>query len=82
MSIVKDRIRPLDPSSLQEFLEPDGGAEDRAHGHTVGAERGSPSATTMALARAVGEHLLRARLSWCVHPHLTGASRAPSRIRS
>ncbi len=27
MSIVKDRIRPLDPSSLQEFLEPDGGAE-------------------------------------------------------
>ena len=27
MSIVKDRIRPLDPSSLQEFLEPNGGAE-------------------------------------------------------
>ena len=27
MSILKDRIRPLDPSSLQEFLEPDGGAE-------------------------------------------------------
>jgi hypothetical protein len=23
MSILKDRIRPLDPSSLQEFLEPD-----------------------------------------------------------
>ncbi len=27
MSILKDRIRPLDPSSLQEFLEPNGGAE-------------------------------------------------------
>ncbi len=27
MSILKDRIRPLDPSSLQEFLEPDGGAD-------------------------------------------------------
>ena len=29
MSILKDRIRPLDPSSHQEFLEPDGetGAE-------------------------------------------------------
>jgi hypothetical protein len=27
MSILKDRIRPLDPSSLQEFLESDGGAE-------------------------------------------------------
>jgi hypothetical protein len=27
MSIMKDRIRPLDPSSLQKFLEPDGGAE-------------------------------------------------------
>lgn len=27
MSILKDRIRPLDPSSLQKFLEPDGGAE-------------------------------------------------------
>src|SRR4026208_2489045 len=30
MSILKDRIRPLDPSSNQEFLEPVGetGAED------------------------------------------------------
>jgi hypothetical protein len=30
MSILKDRIRPLDPSSHQEFLEPDreAGAED------------------------------------------------------
>ena len=27
MSILKDRIRPLDPSSHQEFLEPDGEAE-------------------------------------------------------
>ena len=27
MSIMKDRIRPLDPSSLQKFLEPDGGSE-------------------------------------------------------
>ena len=33
MSILKDRIRPLDPSSLQEFLEPDQEAE---------AEGGSP----------------------------------------
>ncbi len=33
MSILKDRIRPLDPSSLQEFLEPDREAE---------AEGGSP----------------------------------------
>jgi hypothetical protein len=27
MSILNERIRPLDPSSLQEFLAPDGGAE-------------------------------------------------------
>jgi hypothetical protein len=27
MSILKDRVRPLDPSSLQEFLAPDPGAE-------------------------------------------------------
>jgi hypothetical protein len=27
MSILKDRIRPLDPSSLQEFLAPDREAE-------------------------------------------------------
>jgi hypothetical protein len=33
MSILKDRIRPLDPSSNQEFLEPD---------REAGAEGGSP----------------------------------------
>ena len=32
MSIVKDRIRPLDPSSLQEFLEPDGRAQVESSG--------------------------------------------------
>ncbi len=32
MSIVKDRIRPLDPSSLQEFVEPNGGAETETTG--------------------------------------------------
>jgi hypothetical protein len=35
MSILKDRIRPLDPSSNQEFLEPD---------REAGAEGGSPRA--------------------------------------
>jgi hypothetical protein len=33
MSILKDRIRPLDPSANQEFLEPD---------REAGAERGTP----------------------------------------
>jgi hypothetical protein len=33
MSILKDRIRPLDPSSNQAFLEPDG---------ETGAEGGTP----------------------------------------
>lgn len=32
MSILKDRIRPLDPSSNQVFLEPDGGAEIERRG--------------------------------------------------
>ena len=32
MSILKDRIRPLDPSSNQDFLEPD---------RETGTERGS-----------------------------------------
>ena len=46
MSILKDRIRPLDPSSLQEFLEPDGGAEVEnagtpSHPHVQNA--GTPS---------------------------------------
>ena len=27
MSILKDRIRPLDPSSLQEFIQPDRDAQ-------------------------------------------------------
>jgi hypothetical protein len=35
MPILKDRIRPLDPSSNQEFLEPD---------REVRAEAGSPQA--------------------------------------
>ena len=30
MSILKDRIRPLDPSSLQRFLAPEGDAEAEA----------------------------------------------------
>jgi hypothetical protein len=41
MSIVKDRIRPLDPSSLQEFLEPDGGAEIERRGTPSEAEEKS-----------------------------------------
>jgi hypothetical protein len=32
MSILKDRIRPLDPSSLQEFLDPDREAEAEGRG--------------------------------------------------
>ena len=72
MSIVKDRIRPLDPSSLQEFLEPDGGAEVENTG-TPSEPKEKSLGDDVALPRAVGEHLLRARLSWCVHPHLTGA---------
>jgi hypothetical protein len=41
MSILKDRIRPLDPSSLQEILAPDGGAEVENTGTSSEPEEGS-----------------------------------------
>jgi hypothetical protein len=44
MSILKDRIRPLDPSSNQEFLEPD---------RKVRAEAGSPQTNETASAGQV-----------------------------
>jgi hypothetical protein len=44
MSILKDRIRPLDPSSLQEFLEPDLEAEtEEQHADTSSEPEEGPS---------------------------------------
>jgi hypothetical protein len=41
MSILKDRIRPLDPSSNQEFLEPD--REVRAEAGSARANETAPA---------------------------------------
>ncbi len=54
MSILKDRIRPLDPSSLQEFLEPGGGAEVENTGTPSAPEETSSLGDEMAPLVALG----------------------------